>query len=100
MRVIKKEIPIAMAVQSTGTSTRRMGSLKELQLTVLMAELGMSHKRAKLAILAVPDTTLKALKIRQAMRGIRAGRATISIKPLNHREKPNPAGSTMASMKN
>ena len=63
-RLNKKGIPTAMAVQRMGTSTRRIGSLVELQLRVLMAALGMSHRRAKLANPAVFETIPRILRIR------------------------------------
>jgi hypothetical protein len=90
--LIRKGIPTAMAVQSRGVSTRRDGSLRALQLTARIAAPGISQSRAKLVYPTGPERTPRREKIKQTTRGSAAGRATISIQALTHRENPNPPG--------
>ena len=61
-RVIKKGIPTTIAVHKKGTSTNRIGSFRELQLTALIAAPGISHKREKLVKSRGPGIILKMYK--------------------------------------
>jgi hypothetical protein len=100
IRLMKKGMSTATAVQSRGTRTSRIGSFWELQLRALTAAEGINQIRAKLVKSQPPEKTLNMMKNRYTRRGRSTGRLTISTKPLNQRDMPKPPGLTREPRKN
>ena len=89
-----------MAVQRTGTKTKKTGSFRELQPTARMAAIGMSQRREKFPKLGGPVIILKQSNKRYTKTGSNAGKAIMSIQLLTQRDKPNPLVSTKSPRKN
>ena len=100
IQFIRKGIPAARAVQSSGTITSKIGSLFELQPMARRAATGISQSSAKLAKFAPPEKPRKKSSNAYNMSGTSTGRLTISTNPKSQRENPKPPGLTMLPRKN